>query len=616
MTEIHAHPVIHTNGIVNRMKQSFFFVALLSLFVVATDLHAQERDLRAERLVLDDNGSDSTTNIVTIRASPTLLQNVILTIPDPGTGTAEFMLTTGSGGLNSWRLGGNSGTIPGTDFLGTTDSTALQLQVRGGSGTIANSLILNENGSLSQDSAGDERGADAVDLQIARNAVTQVAAGPYGLIGGGEKNGIAPSADHSTIGGGWNNAIRDGADYGTIGGGRDNTIDTNAQYVAISGGQQNTAGAGADYSTISGGRIHDIDSTTLHATIGGGSINLVGSGSHNSTIGGGTGNTIGRGTDHGTIGGGGGNRIDNAARYSTISGGDANRIYANTEYATLTGGLFNYIRSGADYATIGGGRNNEVKPSAAYSMIGGGRSNVIHDSAEYATIGGGRSNNVQADADYSTIGGGWANNIDGQSSVIPGGRGLTLNADRSFGFLANADSNDMTISESDVAIFGNANLWLANNTGTPSQIRFYESNSTTGPFPSTDYYISFEAPPLGDTIEYVLPASKPTQAGEVLKVSSVNGDIVTLTWGTDNTTAGRDGSDIPSAIAAPDDGSDVESRMRKLAAQLGAGEQLREAQMKWIETLDTEMQWLKQQGAVPTSEGIESKENVNVQSAE
>ena len=78
-------------------------MALLSLLVMAADLHAQDRDVRAERLVLDDNGTDSTVNTVTIRTSSSLLQNVVLTIPDPGSGTAEFMLTSGSGGSGDLR---------------------------------------------------------------------------------------------------------------------------------------------------------------------------------------------------------------------------------------------------------------------------------------------------------------------------------------------------------------------------------------------------------------------------------------------------------------------------------------------------------------------------------
>lgn len=596
------------------MKPSVFFIAFLPLFVVTTTLHAQDRDLRAERLVLDDNGADSTANTVTIRASQTLGQNLILRIPDPGSGTAEFMLTSGSAGY--WRLGGNGGTVPGINFLGTTDSTAVRLHVRGGSGTIANSLILNENGSLQRDSAGNMRGLNAVDLQIARSAATAVAASDYSVIVGGQNNGIAASADYSTIGGGLSNAIRDNAIYSAIGGGALNTIDTNAQYAGIGAGRENTVGAGATYSTIGGGYLNAIDSGTTQATIGGGRENRIWSGADNSTISGGIDNSIEFGSDHSTIAGGEGNTIFDSARYSTIIGGITNRIRDGADYAVISGGQTNNINIDADEATIGGGRSNSIGAHSEGSSIGGGRSNSIHDNVGYAVIEGGSQNIISLDADYSTIGGGLGNIISGKNSTIPGGRGLRLNGDGSFGFLANAGSNDMIIAESAVAVFGNADLWLANNTGTASQIRFYEAHTTAGAFPGSDYYTSFEAPPLGDTIAYILPGVKPTQVGQVLQVSAINGDTITLTWGTDSTIAGRDGSDVPFAIGAPDDGSHLESGMRKLEEQLEAREQLLEAREKQIRTLCAAVQTLEKKGAEHSSDRVESKENASTQNAE
>ncbi len=598
------------------IKQSVFPVALLSLLIVTTALHAQDRDLRAERLVLDDNGTDSTVNTVTIRTSSSLLQNVVLTIPDPGTGTAEFMLTSGSGGSNSWLLGGNSGTTPGTDFLGTTDSAALQLQVRGGSGTIANSLILNENGSLQRDTAGEARGAGAVDLQISRSGATQVAASAYSVIGGGQNNGIASTADGAAIGGGASNTISDGAIYSTIGGGRLNTIDTNARYAVIGAGRENTIETGADYSTIGGGYRNIIDSATTHGTIGGGGQNKLWPGANYATIGGGYQNLVRPGADHSTIGGGEFNRVDDTARYSTISGGENNRIRHGASYAMIGGGFFNDVAAGAEYSTIGGGWANNVGGYATYSSIGGGRANVIDDSTDYGTIGGGRSNEIRAQSDYSTIGGGRGNFINGQYSVIPGGKAMTLNADHSFGFLANDGGGNMTISESNIAVFGNADLWLANNTGAASQIRFYEPNTTTGDFPSSVYFTSFEAPSLGDTVAYILPAAKPGQTGEVLQVSALSGDRVTLTWGTVTPSAGLDGSDIPTAIAVPDDGSGLESRVKRLEAQLATREHLLGTQKEQIQALRSAVQTLEQQGAKHSSDGVESKDETNVFNAE
>lgn len=597
------------------MKNLLFLFTLLSLCFLTKNLHAQDRDIRAQRLVLDDGGTDSTTNTVTIQSSSSLLQNVVLTIPDPGSGTAEFMLTSpGSGGF--WQLGGNNGTIPGTSFLGTSDSTALQIQVRGTSGTTANSLILNENGSLQRDTGGNARGANAVDLQIARSAATEVAGSVYSVIGGGQNNGIASTAEYGTIGGGLSNVISENATYGTIGGGTLNTIDTSVRYAVIGAGGENSIGKVADYSTIGGGYRNAIDSTSYQSVIGGGEQNHVRSGAYIATIGGGFNNRVELGSHHGTIAGGEDNAIYDSARYSTIGGGVSNRIRYGADYATIGGGTRNSINSDGDYGTIGGGFFNEIGTSSIYSTIGGGRYNVIYDSAEYAVIGGGRSNLLQAHSSYSAIGGGWGNSLDGENSVIPGGRGLTLNADRSFGFIANGGGNDMTISESDVAVFGNVDLWLANNNGTASQLRFYEGTTGTGNFPASSFYTSFEAPALGTDIEYILPAAKPTAVGQVLEVSAINGSAVTLTWGTDNTIAGRDGDALPTAVAVPEDSSVVVGRITRLEAQIAAREQLLQTQNEQIRALQADMQTMKKHAVKRASNEAESNGNAGARNAE
>jgi len=193
---------------------------------------------------------------------------------------------------------------------------------------------------------------------------------------------------------------------------------------------------------------------------------------------------------------------------------------------------------------------------------------------------------------------------------------MTLNADRSFGFLANDGSGNMTISESDVAVFGNADLWLANNTGAASQIRFYEPNTTTGAFPGSVYFTSFESPPLDDTLVYILPSSKPFQVGQVLQVSAMNGDTISLRWGYVTLRAGRDGSDIPTAIAVPDDGDGLESRINRLEGLVTTREQLLGTQKRQIQTLRAAVQALELQGAERSSVEGESKDNTKVRNAE
>mgnify|MGYP002681482238 CR=1 FL=1 len=128
-------------------------------------------------------------------------------------------------------------------------------------------------------SGGNARGLDAVDLQTARNAPTQVAFGSQATIGGGQSN--TASGAYATIGGGSsNNATGVKA---TIGGGLQNAASGNQ--ATVGGGYQNTASG--DYSTVGGGSSNN--ATGVKATIGGGLQNAA-SGDY-STVGGGKNNT-------------------------------------------------------------------------------------------------------------------------------------------------------------------------------------------------------------------------------------------------------------------------------------------------------------------------------------
>ena len=88
----------------------------------------------------------------------------------------------------------------------------------------------------------------------------------------------------------------------------------------------------------------------------------------------------------------------------------------------------------------------------------------------------------------------------------------------------------MTVTESDVALFGNVDLLLANNNGAASLLRFYEPNSSTGAFPNGAHYTSFQAGVQTADIEYILPVTAGT-VGQQLTVSAVTGSQVTLGWG-------------------------------------------------------------------------------------
>lgn len=387
-------------------------VILLTLLMLGTGLNAQQRDVRAERIALDDNGNDGTQNTMIIQVPDSLPQNIVVTIPDPGSLTAEFLLAP-LGSRGAWLLGGNNGTIPGTNFLGTGDSTPLHLYVNGGAN---NGLILNTNGSIQRDTGGITRGLYAVDLQLIRVDSKEVASGIYSVIGGG----------------------------------RENVADTTASTVA--GGTQNRA---TGYKSF--------------------------------------------------IGGGDGNRADGS--YSVVAGGDQNFAYGWKNF--IGGGDEN--QTDYDYAVVTGGNENVAVADGAF--IGGGEHNLV--AGGDGTIAGGYYN--QAWGEFSAVGGGVANIAFGGISAIPGGAGLTLGGDGSFGYMGrNFGDNNMTILDSNLAVFGNVDLWLANNDTTARQLRFYEAESDSGTFPSGTNYTSFQAGDQSEDINYILPAAPPTANGQVL----------------------------------------------------------------------------------------------------
>ena len=172
---------------------------------------------------------------------------------------------------------------------------------------------------------GNNRGANAVDLQMARIAPSQVASGDLSTIGGGEAN--TASNTHSVVGGG-NGNTASGSDS-TIGGGTSNT-------------------ASGDVSTIGGGQNNTTSST--FATISGGVGNK--SSGSNSTISGGQ-NNIASNT-FATVGGGSGNNASGGV--STISGGQTNTASGN--FSTISGGQ-NNIASGIN-STVPGGSNSSA----------------------------------------------------------------------------------------------------------------------------------------------------------------------------------------------------------------------------------------------------------------
>ena len=370
-------------------------------------------------------------------------------------------------GLDSsafWRLGGNGGTSPVTNFIGTTDNQALELKVnnvtairiepRAGSpnviagyvGPNGNRTTLpavqgatigggGYNGSIN--TAGDFATVGGGYLCLAEGTRSTIGGGAFhranaegSVIGGGVSNTV--SGEFTFIGGGAQNlaSVREA----TIGGGVRNSA--NGEGATIGGGKGNTAIFRS--STVSGGESNE---ARFSASVGGGQQNraignssTVAGGAANSAetlvsaIGGGWHNHVLTGGDFGTIGGGLSNRV--TAQYAGILAGDRNTAAGN--YAAISGGELNVV--GFNHGTIAGGAGNSVQggwaaiggglanvASGPYSFVGGGAGNSARGS--YSTVGGGQANT--ATNSFTTVGGGTNNTASGLSATVGGGNGNT-----------------------------------------------------------------------------------------------------------------------------------------------------------------------------------------------
>jgi hypothetical protein len=131
----------------------------------------------------------------------------------------------GLGAANFWQLGGNAGTTPGVNYLGTPDNQALEIHVNGARGfrVEPDSIYSTPN-------------------VIGGSAANYVAPGWVGnVIGAGGQPGIASTSitgGHlNVIGGGWDNHSTNGIEN-VIAGGANNTVAGNIS--SIGGGAYNT----------------------------------------------------------------------------------------------------------------------------------------------------------------------------------------------------------------------------------------------------------------------------------------------------------------------------------------------------------------------------------------
>lgn len=328
-----------------------------------------------------------------------------------------------------WLLGGNTGTVPGANFLGTADNRPLEFKVNGQRGlrlTPGFGASVNVvggwagNGVAAGVAGGTVAGGGAADYPGFGAFVNRVGA-DFGTVSGGNANTIATDASSATVAGGYTNTIGAGARAATIGGGAVNAIADGGQFSTISGGLENTIQTDAENASIGGGNGNTILANAGLATIGGGYFNSVQAGASSATIAGGYINTIAFNARAASIGGGAVNTIFQDAAYAGISGGAGNVIQAGAENSSIGGGTGNTIGTRTDSASIGGGRNNTIQAGAYEATVGGGSDNVIEGLARRATIAGGNANVIRTNANNATIGGGGGNTTAGPYAIIGGG---------------------------------------------------------------------------------------------------------------------------------------------------------------------------------------------------
>ena len=271
----------------------------------------------------------------------------------------------------SWLLTGESGTVPGSSFVGTLDTGSLQLGARG---MVGLSLQPSPSGGVS--------------------------------LAGGNWGAISPTVEYGVIGGGYVNQILDRSHGANISGGRQSTIGANSRFASIGGGGNNIA-SNSWGSAIASGQGNQIGIGVQDGVISGGSFNTQSNGGMAGVIGGGGGNALGAQSIYGTVIGGAGNQISSNVWYSVIGGGTGNRVGA--DYAGLPGN--------GHYATVLGGSNNVA--GGEVTTIAGGAGNMVTN--EQDTIGGGTGN--YASGGGSVVRGGQFNLARGYTSVLGGGTG-------------------------------------------------------------------------------------------------------------------------------------------------------------------------------------------------
>jgi hypothetical protein len=246
---------------------------------------------------------------------------------------ADLLDGLDASGLPYWKLGGNAGTTPGTNFLGTTDNQALELKVNG---------------------------QRALRLEPTTGGFG-IPASPN-LIGGPPGNSVDTGRVGAVIAGGGSTLTGTNHvynDYDFIGAGFDNRTGTAGGNVAsaVVAGTHNAAPAG--WAFIGGGDSNS--AVAEYDFVGAGANNTAGSatGGGASAIVAGTGNIAPGGSAF--VGAGGVNRA--TADYAFVGAGQFNS--ADGGWSAVPGGYYN-LASG-EFSYVAGGYGNTASGNQSFA---------------------------------------------------------------------------------------------------------------------------------------------------------------------------------------------------------------------------------------------------------
>lgn len=262
-------------------------------------------------------------------------------------GNALTLATTG------WGLGGNAGTVPGQDYLGTADYQPLDLRVN--NQRFLRATPTAESPNLTGGFLGNSIGPDAVGAVIAgggQNAEINLSESSFSFIGGGRDNLLGANSSDSLIVGGYFNTVFSNTYAAVVGGGYANFVDSYSHFATIAGGANNMVFTNASGAVIAGGQYNSIETDAEGAGIASGTYNT-------------------NQAAFAAISGGRSNLIYYTASFGVIAGGELNYL-GDTQNAVVGGGYYNYVDDGAHLGTIAGGNDNWIKPDAVFGTIPGG----------------------------------------------------------------------------------------------------------------------------------------------------------------------------------------------------------------------------------------------------